>query len=364
VTEAFTRAFNHVCQVGWRDSDTNGVSLHHKTYRDCRDMFGLPAQLACTARVKATEALLSVKDRIRKGKKASCPRSRLCPIRLDARTYSVRFDKGEASIVTLGKNKRHKCAFRVREHYKPLLGWKQASADLVLDRDRVWLHLVMQKEVADPVATGRVVGMDAGIKRAAVVSTNQFYGGGKLSHVAWKYRRARRLYQKAGHVGKRHLRRLGRRENRFANDMLHCISKRIVAGLRPGDAIAMEDLRGIREHGLRKAQRTALNAWAFSRLQGMIQYKAEAAGHLVARVEARNTSRTCSRCGHCERSNRKGQSLFQCKHCHHPLNADLNASRNIARKGEMLVATCHGHGLPSTSLLSRRSLAAAASPRL
>ncbi len=41
------------------------------------------------------------------------------------------------------------------------------------------------------------------------------------------------------------------------------------------------------------------------------------------------TSQTCSKCGHVSRSNRKGKQ-FKCVHCGFSLDADLNASRNIA----------------------------------
>ena len=53
--DAYTKAFNHTCTIGWKDNDYNGVSLHHKVYRDTRVY--LPSQLAVSARMKATEAL-------------------------------------------------------------------------------------------------------------------------------------------------------------------------------------------------------------------------------------------------------------------------------------------------------------------
>ena len=34
--EAYTKAFNFVCRTGWNDSDSNGVSLHHKTYKELK----------------------------------------------------------------------------------------------------------------------------------------------------------------------------------------------------------------------------------------------------------------------------------------------------------------------------------------
>ena len=45
-------------------------------------------------------------------------------------------------------------------------------------------------------------------------------------------------------------------------------------------------------------------------------------------VDPRNTSKTCSRCGHCERGNGKNQAEFSCKHCGFSANADWNAARN------------------------------------
>jgi IS605 OrfB family transposase len=345
---AYTKAFNLVCQVGWADSDSNGISLHHKTYAACKAL-GLPSQLACSARVKATEALLSVKARLKKGKRASCPRSRLCPIRLDARSLNVWFAEDRVTIRLADKRSEFK--LKIPKFYEPFVGWRQKSADLVVKNGKVFLHMVVENDAPDPVPAGRVVGVDVGIKRTAVTSQNKFFGGGVLSRVALKFRNTRRQLQKKGHSGKRHLVSLHGRENRFVGDMLHRVSKWIVAGLNPGDVLAMEDLDGIRDHGLGKKSRTMLNAWAFGRLQFMLRYKAEAKGCLVVMVDPKHTSQRCSRCGHVEKGNRKHQGLFECKKCHFTLNADLNGSRNIALRGEMPAARRGGHGLPPTSLM-------------
>jgi len=50
-------------------------------------------------------------------------------------------------------------------------------------------------------------------------------------------------------------------------------------------------------------------------------------------VDPKNTSRTYSRCGCVSKSNRKTQSKFVCVQCGFSLNADLNASKNIALLG-------------------------------
>jgi hypothetical protein len=45
------------------------------------------------------------------------------------------------------------------------------------------------------------------------------------------------------------------------------------------------------------------------------------------------TSQTCSECGYCDSRNRESQADFECKQCHMSMNADLNAARNILKRG-------------------------------
>ena len=62
-------------------------------------------------------------------------------------------------------------------------------------------------------------------------------------------------------------------------------------------------------------------------------YKAADAGRHIEAVDPRNTSRTCSSCGHCEKANRQTQALFRCRSCGHEAHADTNAAVNILRAG-------------------------------
>ncbi|WP_081495369.1 zinc ribbon domain-containing protein [Leptospirillum ferrooxidans] len=52
----------------------------------------------------------------------------------------------------------------------------------------------------------------------------------------------------------------------------------------------------------------------------------------VVLIDPRNTSCTCSVCGHCEKNNRKSQEYFSCLICKHTEHADINAARNIRFK--------------------------------
>ena len=63
----------------------------------------------------------------------------------------------------------------------------------------------------------------------------------------------------------------------------------------------------------------------------MIEYKAEREGIKVRYVDPAYTSQTCSKCGHVDKENRPTQAKFKCVNCGLELNADHNASINIAR---------------------------------
>ncbi|MFI7441984.1 RNA-guided endonuclease InsQ/TnpB family protein [Nonomuraea indica] len=65
----------------------------------------------------------------------------------------------------------------------------------------------------------------------------------------------------------------------------------------------------------------------------ILSHKAESAGRELIAVNPANTSRTCSRCGHCAKENRVTQATFACTACGHTAHADVNAAVNILRAG-------------------------------
>jgi IS605 OrfB family transposase len=157
-------------------------------------------------------------------------------------------------------------------------------------------------------------------------------------HVARKrYHAHRQRLQACGtRSARKRLRRVAGREARFQKDTNHCISKTLVKKAAAArKALALEDLSGIRERTtVRRAHRYARHSWAFLQLRAFLAYKAAWAGIPVYLVDPRNTSRTCSQCGHCDRANRKSQAEFSCQRCGYQTSADVNAAINIARLGE------------------------------
>ena len=327
--DAYTKAYNFVCSTGYVDNDTNGSSLHHKTYEILRNY--LPSQLACSARVKATESLSSVKSLKQKGKNVSCPQSSRCSIRLDKNSYTVWMNRCEASILTI--NGRKKVSFSIPEYFKKYLSWKQASAELFIFQDKVYLHIVFAKDYEDIQETNDIfLGIDRGIKQLSVSSDNKFYSGKETKRISKRYERLRaKLQSSKKRSSKRHFSKVNRKEQRFRKNTNHTISKRIIDSLPSFSTVILENLINIRESSkkFRKETKKQINKWNFYQFEQFLIYKAEQKYIQVKYVDARYTSQKCSNCGCIIKSNRKSQSWYHCSECNFKLNADLNASRNI-----------------------------------
>jgi putative transposase len=329
----YTNSFNEVCKIGWDAKLThNGNALHSLTYYDQKAETGLPSQLICSARVKATEALKSVKAIIKKGRKATCPVSKACPIRYDANSYTVWFDRSELSIATIDGRKR--LPFKLPEYYKQYIqkGWKSCSADLCRDKKkRWWLHLVMEATTPEIELSEECVGVDLGIVNPATDSRGNFYGEPRWKTVEQKtFQHRRRLQRKGTKSAKRHLKKMSGRQQRFRRDCDHVLSKRLVKSVSKGATLVFEDLTNIRGRAKgSKTHRRRLHSWSFFQFQTFVSYKAERLGISIAFVDPRYTSQKCSKCKHRERGNRVSQSVFKCKACGFECSADINSAINI-----------------------------------
>ena len=323
---AYTKAYNLVCKTGWDDKDTNGVSLHHKTYKATRENFGLPSQLAISARTKATESLKSVATKIKEGGNATCPQSE-CSIRYDANSYTLMPDCSQVSIKTVEGRLKFKTIFP--DYFKQYLGWRWTTSELFVRNDKVFLHIVFEKEIEDVPASGKTIGIDRGINQLAVTSENQFFSGQSIKRISKRYETLRSELQSKGHSGKRHFRKVSAKERRFRRNVNHLVAKQIIASTPSGSTIVLENLKGIRQAKRRKEQQREAHKWNFYQLEEFLTYKGMAKGIKIEHTPARYTSQKCSVCGHTAKSNRRCQSLFHCVNCGFRLNADLNASRNI-----------------------------------
>src|SRR5579875_152216 len=359
--EQYTACFNTVAQVGFTTDCSNGVELHKRTYYPLRAQFpDLPAQLVCSARVKATEAVKSALTwKIKKAKAYSkrveqarkqgkpipvfkpvrCPHSEIVCIRYDQRSYWVKWETFTCSLATV--NGRVALPFTVPAHLTQYVGSKVCSADLCYRQGRFTLHIVVSLPEPIVVPAQEVIGVDLGLNRPAVTSHRQFLGEKRWKEQERRlFRLRRKLQAKGTRSARRHLQKLSKKQFRLHRDHDHVLAKRIVQTSPNGATIVLENLTNIREtsqigrgkQNKHIENKRRLHSWSFAQLYAFIAYKAQARGIAVVRIDPRHTSQTCSKCGYQHRANRRSQSLFLCRCCGYQLHADLNAAKNIREK--------------------------------
>jgi IS605 OrfB family transposase len=169
------------------------------------------------------------------------------------------------------------------------------------------------------------------------VQTNDH--GRRLREYRERHRRKRKQLQEKG-LSKR-VEESRNKVDRMTENTLHTIAKNIVdqAGEMEKPVIKLEDT-GIQEmrdelNKLEKSNwKSSVNRWAVGKLIEFIEYKAEKEGICVEKVDPRNTSKECHKCG--ETGRRPNQRDFFCRNesCENfdsRIDADMNAALNIAR---------------------------------
>ena len=249
----------------------------------------------------------------------------------------------------------------------PKIGWMgyRKSRDIigtiknvtVSRRGEKWdVSIQTEYEVVSSAPNPSEIGIDMGVKRFATLSNGDFVEPlnpfkqeqEKLAKLQRKLAR-----QKKGSRNSRKTKRKIARLHRYIadsrRDFLHKTSTKIA---KNHSIICVEDLkvsnmsasaRGTKESpGKNVKQKSGLNRSILD--QGwygffqMLSYKLEQRGGKLIKVDPRNTSRTCPRCGLVSAENRKSQATFACIGCGYRSNADEVGAINILRAGRARLA--------------------------
>ena len=322
----FNLACDALAAVAFKNRCANKVELQKLVYADIRRDFGLSAQMTIRAIAKVCE--------VYKRDKAIQPTFR----RHGAIVYDQRILswKGldRVSILTLAG--RELMPWVAGRHHHANLHRVRGQADLVHRDGKFFLFVVVDMGDVPSNDPEGYLGVDLGIVNLATDSDGDTFSGSHTSRLRERHHRLRRRLQKKGtKSAKRLLKRRRRKEQRFAKDVNHCISKAIVRKAQGTErGISVEDLKGIRERiTVRRAQRRKHHSWAFSQLRMFLAYKAALAGVPLVAVNPRYTSQRCSCCGTTDRANRPSRDRFECISCGHAAPADHNAARNISVLG-------------------------------
>ena len=329
--ERANAACNAISEWAWKHQSFGQYALHKALYHRIRTEFDLSAQIVVRAFAKVANAYKVHKDQkcVFKPHGAFPYDSRILAWRLKDRTTA------HVSIWTVGG--RQSIPFVCGDRDWELLQSQIGESDLVYRDGNFYLFTSCEVEEPKPQDFGEFLGVDLGVKNIAVDSDGEVYAPphAHINAVRHRYRRLRRKLQKKGtKSAKRLLKKLRGKERRFAEDVNHCISKRIVAKAQgTGRGIALENLKGIRTRiTVSRPQRATHHSWSFASLRNKIEYKARRAGIPVVLVDPRDTSRTCPCCGHVAKENRRDQSTFCCVACGFAGFADHIAAINIGRR--------------------------------
>jgi putative transposase len=321
----FNAAATLAAKVGFEAGVFSQPAIHKRCYAEIRERFGLSAQMAVRAIGKAVECF--------RRDKTKCPVFR----ERGAITYDERIlgFKGLDKVSLWTLQGRMVLPLIHGEYQSERRDRLKGQVDLVYRGGKFYLYATIDLPGETPIEVKDFLGVDLGIVNLATDSDGNTYSGEPTEKVRRRHHGNRRRTQRKGTKGaKKRLKRLSGKEARFRRQENHRISKAIVATAKGTNrGIVLEDLQGIRDRTtVSKRQRSQHSGWAFFQLRSFVEYKARLAGVPIMVVDPRNTSRTCSQCGHCEKGNRKNQESFACLHCKFSLNADFNAALNLRAK--------------------------------
>ena len=317
----YSKAVQYIADEGFKAQISNRYKLHHLCYYKVRERFKLPSQFVINANRMASQALKGIKTN-----KGSKPKFKgMMPLAFDKRTFT--FSKDKVRLSTL--KERVDIPINIPEYYLKYLSWNYQTALLTTDkRGRFFLNITFSRDInIQPISNGLHLGVDVGINHIAVTSNRQFFSGNKIKRYRLKFKRLRaKLQAKGTRSSRKLLKKISGRERRFKAWVNHNISRQIVSNCKAG-TIIMENIKGIRKGSRGKRFNFWLNGWSFYQLQAFIEYKAIQRGINVVKVNPYHTSQICSRCG---QIGSRSKGFFVC-HCGYSLNADLNASFNLAK---------------------------------
>lgn len=346
--QKYIDACNFIAQWIFDNKTLTMKEISKAIYYQVRRDYNLPSQMAQSAMrnvissyrtIHATNEKWSIKPTFRRSK-------------MDYvwnRDYSINKTTGDFSINTIdGRIKISTCwtgneKFSSQEKY--------GTATVQYKRGKWILHLPVDIDVEDVSLDdiSNIVGVDMGINFLATSYDSKgkttFYKGREIKDRRAQYKRLRsELQSKNTRSSKKRLASIGSRENRWINDVNHCIAKALVNDAGKNSLIVLEDLTGIRSATERfcKKDRYVSASWAFYDLRQKIEYKARLNECLTVAVDPAYTSQKCPKCGYTSKKNRnKKKHVFCCKKCSYTSNDDRIAAMNLHSMGIQYRMQCY-----------------------
>lgn len=342
--KAYSVACNYVSDYIFNSHNLTQVEIHKVVYQTLRNDYSMRSQMAGSV-IKTVIA--KYKTILKTQGEWIKPNFRKPQLDLVwNRDYSLNKETDIFSVNTLnGRIKVHFYKKGFEQYFTD--NCRFGTAKLVYKHNKFFLHIPVTYDIEELNINevSNVVGIDRGI-RFIVTSYDSkgktnFYSGNVVKQKRGHYKALRKqLQQVRTPSSRRRLKAIGQRENRWMNDVNHCISKALVESNPKGSMFVLEDLTGIRSaiEKVKVKNRYVFVSWSYYDLEQKLKYKALKNKQLVVKVDPKYTSQTCPKCGHTEKSNRdKFKHIFCCKTCGYKSNDDRIGAMNLHRMGINLV---------------------------
>ena len=336
---AYCDACNYVSDYVFKTHNLSQAQLNKVLYYDLREKYSLKAQMAQSVLKTVIARYKTILEAENKWIKPSFKK-----LQYDLvwnRDYSL--TGGYFSVNTLSG--RIKLAYHPKgmdKYFDPTI-YKFGTAKLVNKHGKYYLHIPVTYDVEefDASKVTNVVGIDRGINFVVATYDSKqksgFVNGRTIKQKRANYSKLRKeLQMRRTPSSRRRIKAIGQRENRWMQDVNHCISKALVDNNPKHTLFVLEDLSGVRNatERVRTKDRYVSVSWSFYDLEQKLIYKAKQNQSTVIKVDPRYTSQCCPMCGHIERSNRdKRLHLFCCKNCGYKSNDDRIGAMNLHRMG-------------------------------
>ncbi len=345
----FSAACNQLVPFSVENRCWNSVDLHHLCYYSLRERLPLlGSQMVCNAIKKVCCSYKALKIKKTQDVPTILFREN-GSVHYDKRTYSL---KGNTlSLFAIGG--RVRCSFRTGPHQARYLKEGKAREGELIRRGKRWFfNLVLEIPDVQPNMVGTILAVDVGENNLATTSNGTIFGGGILRHKRDKFLARRgKLQSNGSRSAKRCLKRISGKEHRHVKMINHITSKAIVeeAVLCGANKLVLENLTNIRRRiAGNKRIRSRLHRWSWYELQQFVEYKAQARGIGIVYVNPAYTSQSCSICGSL---GTRRKHRFACSTCGSYQHSDRNASINLLKLGESVVAPMAYVNMPMVAAL-------------
>lgn len=339
VLESERKVFNEASKIQFGNGGKRKnsiVELHSKFYSKFRaENPEIPSQVVIRGEQACLSAYRSIKSNKHKIEKP-IEKNNLS-IRLDKRLYTWKNNK----IKLTSLNGRVLVDFHRYPKLNEFLGkYEFCDPQLFYRNNKIWIGLTFKIQTKPESVEKTAVGIDLGVNRAVATSEGIIIQDKKFNKEKRKLRFLKRKLQSRGtKSARKHLKKLRRKERNKNKNQTHLLANTILKTSK-ANTIVLEDLTGLKnpknkKKKVSKSNNNKIGQVSFAELRTVLTYKAPLWGKTVTLVNPTFTSQIDSRTG-LKDGTRKG-SRYYCKDGA-ILDADINASINIARRSKLPVS--------------------------